>query len=78
MQVKGHKPLIQDHRLNSKLKARDVEIKDLIKDLSDGVRDPPYPWFMTAYHAQSRLDTSAEHHNRSYSSTFSKSSRMNP
>jgi hypothetical protein len=28
-------------RLNSKLKIRNVEISDLITDLSDGVRAPP-------------------------------------
>lgn len=29
-------------RFNSKLKARDVQIKDLVADLSDGVSYPPF------------------------------------
>ena len=30
-------------RLNSKIKARDVAVNDLVKDLSDGVCPPPPP-----------------------------------
>lgn len=30
--------ILTSHRLNSKLKAREVEIHDLVHDLSDGVR----------------------------------------
>jgi hypothetical protein len=44
--------LTRTRRLNSKLKIRNVEISDLITDLSDGVRAPPglesRPWLHAA------------------------------